>query len=135
MQNLMTLENEELHFYSFDLDDDALISCEDNDSIVLNILNKGDFQALYDYYLEILNDSKKIYDKLLIETWMQSLTIKLDYVMNISRSLEDLTTLTQTKAYPYDVILEGMNNQKIFSYFIENGLLNLNNKVYVKKSR
>lgn len=135
MQNLMTLENEELHFYTLNIEDtDSILSADDN-NIALNIINGDNFQTLYDYYLKVLDNPNKSYDKILIESWLQSLTINLDYVMNISRSLEDFSKLSKTKDYPYDVILEGINNQKIVNYFISQGLLNLNNKKYVKKSR
>lgn len=127
MQVLMTIENEELRFYSFELGEKK----EEFNNI--HILNDSNLTSLYDYYLDILDNPNKVDERLLIEKYLSSLKVNLDTVINISRSLADFDRLTKTKAYPYEVIVEGMNNQKVFSYFCDHYLLHFDNKTYVKK--
>lgn len=133
MHNLMTIENKELRFYSFELNNQNSLFNDSGNYIKLKQIMNSDLETIYHYYLKALNNPNKVSDCELIKNYMQSLNINLDFVIDISHSLDDLEHLMQTKIYPYEIILEGMNNQKILSYFCDNNLLHFDNKIYVKK--
>lgn len=127
MHNLMTLENEELRFYSLESGD------EGKEFKQQNIFNDESLSSLYNYYLLTLANPSKINERCLIEEYLSSLRVRLDNVINISRSLADFERFSKTKTYPYEIIIEGINNQRVFKYFCDNGLLHVDNKTYIKK--
>lgn len=133
MQQFMTIENEELRFYSFELKtDDNKFRDIDKYANLKQIIDSN-LKNLYCYYLEVLNDTNRTNECELIENYMQSLEIELAFAINISRSLRNLEHLNQTKGYPYEIILEGLDNQEILNYLYDNNLLHFKNKTYIKK--
>lgn len=114
MQDIMVIEDDKMIFYSFSIDD--------KNSLDFSNIIKNDLISLYEYYLILINGNGYYDKQVLIENYINSLKINIEYSISFKKTLEEYYN-NQASKHMVEIINEGLANKKIFDYFFNNDIL------------